>query len=53
MPHMLENIGADDVKFSSDELKQFNSELLKIEIKGARLPEAVLVFSDVESIEKK
>jgi aryl-alcohol dehydrogenase-like predicted oxidoreductase len=53
MPHMLENIDADSVRFSADELKQFNAELAKIEIKGARLPEAVQVFSDVEAPQKK
>jgi len=49
MAHMLENIGADDVRFNTDELKQFNTELSKIEIKGERLPKMVLDFSDVEA----
>ncbi|HKR04524.1 MAG TPA: aldo/keto reductase [Bacteroidia bacterium] len=53
MPHMLENIGADDVKFTSEELSQFNKELAEIKIKGARLPETVQVFSDVEAPTKK
>ena len=53
MPHMLENIGADNVKFTSDELAQFNSELSKIEIKGERLPQAVLIYSGVEAAPKK
>lgn len=53
MPHMLENIGADNVAFTGDELKQFNAELAKIEIKGARLPESVQAYSDVEAAEKK
>ncbi|MES2512569.1 MAG: aldo/keto reductase [Bacteroidota bacterium] len=53
MSHMIENTGAADVKFSNDELKQFNTELAKIEIKGARLPDSVQVFSDVEAAEKK
>ena len=47
--HMIENIGADGVRFSDDELMQFNAELTKIEIKGARLPEFVQAFSDVEA----
>src|SRR5215207_3628821 len=38
MPHMLENTGADGVKFTADELKGFNTEVAKIEIKGERLP---------------
>ncbi len=49
MAHMLENIGADDVRFTADELKQFNAELAKIEIKGERLPQGVLQFSNVEA----
>ena len=49
MAHMMENIGADNVSFSADELRQFNSELSGIEIKGARLPDAVQVYSDVEA----
>jgi len=53
MAHMLENNGADSVKFTSDELNKFNTELAKIEVKGARLPEFVLAFSDVEAPVKK
>jgi aryl-alcohol dehydrogenase-like predicted oxidoreductase len=53
MAHMLENNGADNVKFSTDELKQFNQELAAIEIKGLRLPQAVLNFSGVEAAPKK
>jgi len=52
MAHMMDNIAADEVKFSNDELKQFNSELAQIEIKGARLPDAVQVYSDVEAPQK-
>jgi aryl-alcohol dehydrogenase-like predicted oxidoreductase len=49
MAHMLENIGADEVRFTADELKQFNTELAAIEIKGERLPKVVLDFSNVEA----
>lgn len=52
MAHLLDNIGADNVRFSADELKQFNTELSKIEIKGERLPKFVLDFSDVEAAPK-
>jgi aryl-alcohol dehydrogenase-like predicted oxidoreductase len=51
--HMLENSGADAVKFSKDELQQFNKQLDAIQIKGERLPAAVLQFSDVEAPPKK
>ena len=53
MAHMLENIGADEVRFTADELKQFNTELSKIEIKGERLPKFVLDFSNVEAPPKQ
>ncbi|MBS1737215.1 MAG: aldo/keto reductase [Bacteroidetes bacterium] len=53
MAHMLENSGADQVKFTADELKQFNTELSAIEIKGERLPKFVLGLSNVEAPAKK
>ncbi|MES2645319.1 MAG: aldo/keto reductase [Bacteroidota bacterium] len=53
MVHMLENNGADSVRFTADELSRFNTELASIEIKGARLPEAVLQYSGVEAAPKK
>jgi len=53
MAHMQENIGANNVKFSTSELQELNSELNKIEIKGERLPESVLQFSGVEAPFKK
>jgi aryl-alcohol dehydrogenase-like predicted oxidoreductase len=49
MPHMLENIGAAAVRFSSSELAELNRSVSEIQIRGARLPDAVLVFSDVEA----
>jgi aryl-alcohol dehydrogenase-like predicted oxidoreductase len=53
MAHMLENNGADSVRFTTDELKGFNQEVAAIEIKGLRLPQAVLNFSGVEAPAKK
>jgi len=53
MAHMLENIGADNVRFTADELKQFNTELSKIEVKGECLRKMVLDFSDVEAPPKQ
>jgi len=52
MAHMLENNGADSVRFKADELKQFNAELAKIQVKGERLPQMVLQFSGVEAAPK-
>ena len=49
MAHMLDNIGAAAVAFSDSELKEFNVALNAIEIRGERLPAAVLAFSAVEA----
>lgn len=53
MAHMMDNIGADNIQFTVDELNEFNTALAKIEIKGERLPKFVLDFSDVEAPIKK
>jgi len=53
MAHMLENSDADNIKFTADELKQFNAELAGIKIKGERLPPFVQAFSNVEAPPKK
>lgn len=53
MAHMLENIGADGVRFAADELNGFNTELAKIEIKGLRLPQMILNLSGVEAAPKE
>lgn len=53
MVHLLENSAASKVMFTKDELTQFNTALSAIEIKGERLPKAVLDFSDVEAPFKK
>jgi len=53
MAHMLENIGAAEVRLSSPELAELNAAVSAIQILGARLPEQVLVFSDVEAPPKK
>jgi aryl-alcohol dehydrogenase-like predicted oxidoreductase len=53
MAHMLENIGAADVRFTSTELAELNGAVSAVQIHGARLPEQVLVFSGVEAPPKK
>jgi aryl-alcohol dehydrogenase-like predicted oxidoreductase len=53
MAHMLENIGGSDVRLTSTELAELNSAVSAIEIRGARLPDQVLVFSGVEASPKK
>jgi aryl-alcohol dehydrogenase-like predicted oxidoreductase len=49
MAHMLENSAADDVRFTSSELAELSAGVRAIEIRGARLPEQVQVFSGVEA----
>jgi len=53
MEHMLENIGADKIKFTAVELNEFNNRLNAIEVFGERLPPMVQAFSDVEAPMKK
>ncbi|PRA27923.1 aldo/keto reductase [Pseudomonas poae] len=53
LPHMLENLGSASVQFSDHELNEFNHALSAIQIHGARLPETVMVYSDVEAPLKK
>ena len=49
MPHMIENMGAAEVQFTPAEVAELNAAVASIEIRGARLPDQVLVFSGVEA----
>ena len=49
MPHLLENLGAEKVTFTDDELAELTTGLDAITIAGARLPDAVLVRTGVEA----
>lgn len=51
--HMLQNIGAVAVRFTSAELAELNESVAAIKIHGQRLPDAVQVFSDVEAPPKR
>jgi aryl-alcohol dehydrogenase-like predicted oxidoreductase len=53
MPHLLENLGAAAVRFTDAELVELNAAASSIQIQGARLPESVLAFSEVEAPPKK
>ena len=53
MDHMVENSGATAVRFTPAEINELNSAVRAIEIKGQRLPDAVLVMSGVEAPPKK
>ena len=52
MAHMLQNIGADGIRFAQSEFAELNAAVQAIEIKGQRLPDAVLAFSGVEAPSK-
>ncbi|MHC1698923.1 MAG: aldo/keto reductase [Geobacteraceae bacterium] len=47
--HMHQNIGAVDVRFAAAELAELNASVAAIKIRGQRLPDAVLAFSDAEA----
>jgi aryl-alcohol dehydrogenase-like predicted oxidoreductase len=49
LPHMLENIGASGVRLTPSETAELGRAVRAIEVQGARLPDAVQVFSDVEA----
>ena len=53
MSNMLDNIGADEIKFSNTEFKEFNTQIDAVKIAGERLPPFVQQFSDVEAPLKK
>jgi aryl-alcohol dehydrogenase-like predicted oxidoreductase len=53
MAHMLENIGAADVRFTPSELAELNGAVSAVQLRGARLPEQVAVMSGVEAPPKK
>jgi aryl-alcohol dehydrogenase-like predicted oxidoreductase len=47
--HLLENIGAEEVTFTRDELREFTLALNAIKIQGERLPAPVLAGTGVEA----
>lgn len=53
MPHMLDNIGADDVRLTPKEVAELNAALARTPVHGARLPAGVLSLSGVEAAPKK
>jgi hypothetical protein len=49
MAHMLENIRAAAIRFTPTELSEINASVAAVEVVGARLPDSVLAFSEVEA----
>jgi aryl-alcohol dehydrogenase-like predicted oxidoreductase len=53
MPHLLDNLGADAVRFTPAEVKELNADVVRVTIHGARLPAMVLSLSGVEAPAKQ
>ena len=53
MSHMLDNSGAEGVRFTPAELTELNAAVRAIDVKGQRLPEQVQVMSGVEAPPRK
>jgi aryl-alcohol dehydrogenase-like predicted oxidoreductase len=53
MPHLHDNIGADAVRFTPEEVKELNTALARTPVHGARLPAMVLSLSGVEAPRKQ
>lgn len=53
MAHMLDNIGAAEVRFTPDEIAELNAAVAAIKVQGQRLPDRVLAFSNVEAAAKQ
>ncbi|MCX5580091.1 aldo/keto reductase [Kaistia terrae] len=49
MAHLLDNIGAASIRFTPAEIGELNAAVAAIEIRGQRLPDSVLAFSNVEA----
>jgi aryl-alcohol dehydrogenase-like predicted oxidoreductase len=49
MAHMEENLGANAISFTADELAQLNAAVAAVHIQGERLPPAVMQMSGVEA----
>lgn len=53
MAHVLQNNGASAIRFTSAELSELNAAVRAIEVRGQRLPDAVLVHSGREAPVKR
>jgi aryl-alcohol dehydrogenase-like predicted oxidoreductase len=53
LAHMLDNVGANSVRFSTAELAELNGAVRAFKVQGQRLPDAVLAFSGVEAPPKR
>lgn len=49
MAHLLDNVGAGEVVFSAEELRELNASVAAVAVQGERLPPAVQAYSGVEA----
>jgi aryl-alcohol dehydrogenase-like predicted oxidoreductase len=49
LPHLLENLGSEEVTFSSGELQELNNAVADITIQGDRLPAPALAMTGIEA----
>jgi aryl-alcohol dehydrogenase-like predicted oxidoreductase len=49
MPHLLDNLGTDAIRFSPAEVRELTAALVRVPVHGARLPGGVLGLSGVEA----
>jgi len=53
MAHLVDNLGADAVRFTPEEVRELNTALVRTPVQGARLPAGVLRLSGVEAPPKQ
>ncbi|MBZ5618647.1 MAG: aldo/keto reductase [Acidobacteriia bacterium] len=53
MPHLLDNLGAEAVRFTPEEVRELNAALARTLVHGARLPAGVLALSGMEAPAKQ
>ena len=53
LPHLIEDLGADAVRFTPEELRDFNAALARSPVQGARMGRGILSLSGVEAPPKQ
>jgi aryl-alcohol dehydrogenase-like predicted oxidoreductase len=53
LPHLIEDLGADAVRFTPGELRELNAALARTPVQGARLGRGILSLSGVEASPKQ
>jgi aryl-alcohol dehydrogenase-like predicted oxidoreductase len=53
LPHLLDNLGAEAVRFTPEEVRELSAALLRAPVHGVRLPAGVLSLSGVEAPRKQ